>query len=200
MAPWIKYEEAELGAADYPFHSGTAVDLLHGDLTWAATENAFDICVGPPADPGAATYYESATLYNGIDAWTHYWPNELPVQIRPASNGSTRSITISLYAALSGSGSATVRAYVRASSSSFAPGAELCYAQNTVNSTTYAWYDFKVTLPEIGEPRSCVEYPADALGSLPPPVSESRIMIVAQCDTASRTLRVQGFRLQEGAP
>lgn len=196
---WVKYDYEALATADYPLHAGTCVDLLHGNLEWAAMENACDICVGPAMNISAATYFESGALLSSTwsELGTRFpvWPRQ------KANDGSPRTITVSLLWALSGSGTATVRVYVAGSRASLVVADDDAnYIEDVLASTSYDWKDFEVTLPEIGIPLGADEHPDDLLGSLPPPVDESQIVVVATCTTPSRYLRVQAVRIQEGAP
>lgn len=195
---WVRFD-SDLGNADYPLHAGTCVDVLRGDLLHAATENAFDICLGPPTNPGADTYYHSGTLTSDYaDGEIAVYP---PVQIRPVAGApDLRSVVVSVRCALSGSGSATVRVYLRAPRTAEGISVDVCYGSFTVASTTMGWHDATITVPEAGPTLGADAYPADDLDSLAPDCDECQLVIRAICGTASRSLRVDGIRIAEGAP
>ncbi len=196
---WIRFDP-DLGGADYPLHAGTCVDVLRGDLLHAATENAFDIGLGPPTNPGAATYWSTASMHatDWSVAEIAVFP---PIQIRPVSGApDLRSVVVSVRCALSGSGSATVRVYLRAPRTAEGIDSDACYGSFTVASTTMGWHDATITVPEAGPTLGTDFHPADELSSSPPECDESQIVIRAICSTASRSLRVDGLRIAEGAP
>jgi hypothetical protein len=196
---WVRFDP-DLGGADYPLHAGTCVDVLRGDLLHAATENAFDMCLGPPSNPGAATYYSTASM-DAADWSVAELAVFPPVQIRPVAGApDLRSVVVSVCCALSGAGTATVRVYLRAPRTAEGIDSDACYGSFSVASTTMAWKSATITVPEAGPTLATAFHPSDELSSVPPECDESQLVIRAICGTASRSLRVDGIRITEGAP
>jgi hypothetical protein len=196
---WVRFDP-DLGDNDCPLHAGICVDVLRGDLLHAATENAYDICVGPPTDPSADTYYHSGTLTKTDYTVGAVQGLAFPVPARPVAGAPTpRSITVQIRCWLSGAGTATVRAYLRGPRTAEGMATDTCYGEVQVTATTPTWYDLTITTPDVGAPLAMDAYPADDLDSMPPDLEESQLVVLA-VSTNSRSLRVEAIRLAEGAP
>ena len=215
---WIKHP-LTVAQADLPLHAGVCKDLLRGNLRHVTEQNCFDIiALGPDIDNASgshaneyhivmATANQWERIYRiGYSAGFPYQLGWLPgVLVRPEANGTNpRSVKVTMRGRVSGTGTVTVRVYLRASQdvTSYAipyPG-ETCYAEMSFNSTDLKQKDATITTPGSGSPMSITAHPDDTMGGEPPPGMRSQLEVIAQCNTASRSFYFETLRLTEVGP